>query len=363
MRSSSGSRRCLLRARDHSTCSDRAGGFTLVELLVVIAIIGVLVALLLPAVQSARESSRRTSCMNNLKQIGIAHQIFYDTNNRFPPGQLGPFPIPDDATYDSTYTRHQLLGPLAYVIPYMEQTAAANLIVTDMNLTTVQPYWGNHGSTVTSARTRIKSLVCPASQLYGANPGYICATVGIYSNGATNGVQINGWDKSSDPVVLALGRTNYLGVGGYGGNATTWGISSARAPKLGVPSGTPGINYEGIFATRTKTRFSDISDGSSNTLMFGEVMGGGKLSDRSIVHASFTWIGCGFLPTFPGLAEDDGSPRRQWSSFNSDHSPSVVQFVLADGAVRKVNHSIDYGVYIVLSGMHDGVQASNDSLQ
>jgi prepilin-type N-terminal cleavage/methylation domain-containing protein len=348
-----------MRSRPGSRGGVALEGFTLVELLVVIAIIGVLVALLLPAVQSARESSRRTACNNNLKQIGIANQIFYDVNQRFPPGQLGPYPHGDNASYSSTVTRNQLLGPLAYLIPYMEQTAAFGLIVTNMNIDDVQPYWGNNGSTVTAARTRIKAFACPSTMLYGPNPGFICASVGVY----LNGVQIDGWNNSSDPVVLALGRTNYLGVGGYGGNALTWTVSSGNATKMGISAGTPAINYEGIFATRSKTRFSHVSDGSSNTLMFGEVMGGGKLNDRSTTHASYTWIGCGFLPAFPGLTETDGSQRRQWSSYNSDHVSGIIQFALADGAVRKISPNIDYGAYIALSGMHDGTQVSNDALQ
>src|SRR5206468_8300949 len=83
-------RRHAMRSYSGSRCAALHRGFTLDELLVVIAIIGVLVALLLPAVQSARESSRRTMCVNNLKQVGIANQIFNDVNNRFPPGNLGP---------------------------------------------------------------------------------------------------------------------------------------------------------------------------------------------------------------------------------------------------------------------------------
>src|SRR4029079_7482836 len=106
--------------------------FTLVELLVVIAIIGVLVALLLPALQSARESSRRVACTNNLKQIGLASHSFHDANGRFPPGQLGPMPHPDAATYKSAVTAsNQALGPLPYLLPYVEQTAARNLITTN----------------------------------------------------------------------------------------------------------------------------------------------------------------------------------------------------------------------------------------
>ena len=225
--------------------------------MVVIAIIGVLVALLLPAVQSARESSRRTACMNNLKQIGLANQNFYDVFNRFPPGQLGPIPHPDSTTYKNTVTNHQALGPLAYLVPYLEQTAASSLIVTDMLIDDVQPYWGNNGSTVTAAKTRIKSFVCPSSQLYGPNAGFVCATVGLYANG----VDITGWDtttasfgsNSSAATILGFGRTNYLGVGGYIGNIPNIGLGTTDSTKIGVNSGSSTMNFEGIFATRTKT--------------------------------------------------------------------------------------------------------------
>jgi len=336
-------------------------GFTLVELLVVIAIIGVLVALLLPAVQSARESSRRTACMNNLKQIGLANQNFYDVFGRFPPGQLGPTPYTDSTTYKNNVTKNQALAPLAYLVPYVEQTAASSLIVTNMNLEDVRPYWGSDGSTVAAAKTRIKIFACPSTLLYGPNPGFIGATVGMYYNG----VDLTYWDgATASEAVLALGRTNYLGVAGYGGNAgASWTVSATNAAKMGIPAGTPANNYEGIFGTRTRTRFSDITDGSSNTLMFGETMGGGKGNDRSITHASFTWIGCGLLPAFTGLTETDGTPRRQWSNFNSDQTAGIVQFALADGSVRKISPQVDFGAYVALSGMHDGTQVQTDALQ
>ena len=86
---------------------DKRRGFTLVELLVVIAIIGILVALLLPAIQAAREAGRRSSCQNNLKQIGIAAQNFHDINGTFPPGMT------DDDTNN--------FGWGAYLLPFMEQ--------------------------------------------------------------------------------------------------------------------------------------------------------------------------------------------------------------------------------------------------
>ena len=337
--------------------------FTLVELLVVIAIIGVLVALLLPAVQSARESSRRTACMNNLKQIGIANHAFFDSNGRFPPGQLGPYPVPDLATYKSIVTTNQVLGPLPYLLPFLEQVAVSNLIVKNMNLEDKKPYWAGDGSTSKAAQTRIKTFACPSTNLHGPNAGAVALTVGV----STEGLEITYWDTTSPTfgtvsgaaAIVAYGRTSYLGVAGYIGNAQMT-IASSDCARLGTSSGTSSIDFEGIMGTRTKTRFSNISDGSSNTLLFGECMGG--KADASNLHASYTWMGCGVLPAFPGLSDSKG-PRRIWATFNSDHDSGIVQFVLADGSVRKISPQVDFGAYNMLSAMHDGLQLKSDALQ
>jgi prepilin-type N-terminal cleavage/methylation domain-containing protein len=340
-------------------------GFTLVELLVVIAIIGVLVALLLPAVQSAREASRLTACANNLKQIGIAAHGFFDSNSRFPPGQLGPLPHPPDLTsYKNIVTNNQALGPLTYLLPYVEQTAVSSLVATNANLDDVKPYWGSDGSSVTAAKTRIKTFACPSTFLYTPNAGGVAITVGFYRNG----VDVTYWDttspsfgsRSDAAIILGLGRTSYLGVAGYLANVPIGTLGSTDSGRLGLVTGSPTINFEGVLSTRSKIRFSDMSDGSSNTLLFGESMGG--KADADNIHASFTWIGCGSLPTFPGLADAKG-PRRIWGTFNSDHSAGVVQFVLADGSVRKVSPQIDFGTYVMLGGMHDGMQLKTDGSQ
>lgn len=346
-----------------------ASGFTLVELLVVIAIIGVLVALLLPAVQSARESSRRMACTNNLKQIGLASHSFADVQGRLPPGHLGLVPHVSDTTATANASsNNQWVGVLAYLLPYFEQTAASSLITTNMNVEDHQDSWNNHNSTVASARTRIKTLSCPSTQLYGPNAGFVVATVNIYLNGA----QIVGWNNSTNETVLTFGRTNYLGVAGYGGNAEAWNISATRAADMGIPAGQPATNFQGIFATRTKTRFANILDGTSNTLLFGEVMGG-QFRGTGDPHASYTWMGSGFLPSFSGLVfssadslqpgESIGAPRRRYSSFNSDHTAGIVNFAMADGSVRSISPNIQYGAYIAVSGMLDGMNSASDAIK
>ncbi len=343
--------------------------FTLVELLVVIAIIGVLVALLLPAVQSAREASRRTACTNNLKQIGLANHVFFDVQGQLPPGHLGLLPhISDTAATSNASSNNQWVGSLAYLLPYFEQSAVSSLITTNMRVEDYQNSWNNHNSSVAAARTRIKTLSCPSTQLYGAQPGFIVATVNLF----LNGTQIVGWNNSTSETILSFGRTNYLGVAGYGGNAASWNVSDGRADLMGIPRGQQGINFQGIFATRTKTRLSHVSDGTTNTLLFGEVMGG-QARQAGDPHASYTWIGSGFLPTFGGLAftsldslqpgESIGAPRRRYGSFNSDHTSGIVNFVMADGSVRSISPNADYGAYIAISGMGDGLHKGNDLIQ
>lgn len=338
-------------------------GFTLVELLVVIAIIGVLVALLLPAVQSAREASRRTACSNHLKQIGLASQSFHDVYGRFPPGHLGPNPPPDKATYQGNtgVTTHQALGPLPYLLPYLEQNSLAGLIDLNMNPDSKESWWGGRGATISAGRARIKTFVCPSSNAYDVQPGFVAASLGIYEDG----VDATGWDttrstfgsRSDAGTILALARTNYLGVGGYLGNVASRNLSASARTRLGLDSPARCDFFEGILTTRSKNRISNVTDGTTNTLLFGEAMGG--RADHENIHLSFSWMGCGVMPTFNGLSSDKG-PNRNWGSFNSEHAGSLVQFTLADGSVRGLSPQISFATFSLLSGMRDGMQVKDD---
>jgi prepilin-type N-terminal cleavage/methylation domain-containing protein/prepilin-type processing-associated H-X9-DG protein len=189
----------------------RAAAFTLVELLVVIAIVGVLVALLLPAVQAAREASRRSSCVNNLKQLGVALQNFHSAQRRFPPGRGGPAPM--------------VFSAQAYLLPYVEEgslegqidfmSAPTNLVIAGIS------YSGNANKA--AAEQVVRVLMCPTDVAEGRVAG---------SN---------------------FGGTNY--------------VANAGSGTLNFGSLT---NADGVFYIRSKIDFRKLTDGSTYTVAFSE---------------------------------------------------------------------------------------------
>ena len=203
-------------------------GFTLIELLVVIAIIGVLIALLLPAVQSAREAARRAQCTNNLKQLGIALHNYHSATNSFPLGaSLQPYNAPGQVTFWSDWSAHALL------LQYIEGSpiyAACNF--------SLAPEWdGNYGYVVNSTATnaKINSFVCPSD----GNAGQQDSTGASY--GANN---------------------SYMG---------STGLST-----IGYPEATPNAQNaqqsSGIFAYQKAYNIAQVRDGTSNTVAFSEMI-------------------------------------------------------------------------------------------
>jgi prepilin-type N-terminal cleavage/methylation domain-containing protein/prepilin-type processing-associated H-X9-DG protein len=318
--------------------------FTLIELLVVIAIIAVLIGLLLPAVQKVREAAARSSCANNLKQIGLAAHHYQSVHGRLPPGNLGPYPLrpfqQGDPAYVSWYKSAPHVGVLAHLLPHLEYDNVYRQL--NVNWDVENPGgtgWWNDASNWTMALSRLKVFQCPSDNLYGGQS--IGAVVRIYyPPDAPLNVTIGYY---APPVGDQLGLTNYLGVGGA--------YVDTPDPYWG--------QWVGIFTNRSRTSLANIPDGASNTLMFGESI---CQNVDGVRQYNVAWMTGPYGLTVGGLM----GPRDSIGAFFSSRHPGVVQFCFADGSVRGVNRgntflnsptatpSIDWYVLQQLAGMRDG---------
>jgi prepilin-type N-terminal cleavage/methylation domain-containing protein len=316
----------------------RRSAFTLIELLVVIAIIGILLGLLLPAVQKVREAASRTQCINNLKQIGLAAHNYADTNNVLPPGELGPYP---DVGKGIPPVNTQFVGVFVYLLPYIEQDNTLRLLMQDLPSDYLSPSkvyqpWWNYPSAYLAAQTRIKILECPSDTPY-ANTFRTDIMSHTFRQNQTFDLFVGGFDVNQGGG--NLGRTGYVGVAGYGGQINNPSVDE----------------YAGLFTNRSGVSLAQLStcDGASNTLMFGEWLDDFPTGPRLF---SAAWIGTGLLPTAYGTAGDKDTGYFQ---FSSKHD-GVIMFCMGDGSVRGIRKGIAPGTaaylnFIAASGWRDGV--------
>jgi prepilin-type N-terminal cleavage/methylation domain-containing protein/prepilin-type processing-associated H-X9-DG protein len=338
-------------------------GFTLIELLVVIAIIAVLVGLLVPAVQKVREAASRMSCLNNLKQIGLASHNYHDTFERFPPG-LNVSPYSQNAYPQYVVIQPPTAGPyvgcLAYLLPYIEHDNVYTQIDRTFFVpnTTAGAWAYNHppydfqDPNVPSslqngtgyppiANAKIKTFLCPSDNA-GNGPG-----TNLWNQGQAQGI-IDGYgiyQPSFLPWIVAvdfvldvpnygheIGRTNYLGCGGAWGdvNQSLDPINAQWAP------------YKGIYYMNSTTKMGDITDGTSNTVAFGETLSAGVFE--------VSWMGAGWFVSKWGIAPDGDNSN--WRRPASRH-PGIVNFAYADGSVHVITKSANYNTWIYVTGMAD----------
>ncbi|MCA9123088.1 MAG: DUF1559 domain-containing protein [Planctomycetaceae bacterium] len=292
----------------------KRSGFTLVELLVVIAIIGILVALLLPAVQAAREAARRMQCSNNLKQFGIACHNYHDTYKKIAPGFLSKRNATGGKINDIN-----LWSWGALVLPFIEQQPLhQQLDVGNIHLESLTPGTARHNA----MRVPIAAFRCPSDvgpELNSARQRFNWA-----GGGATN---------------KRIATSNYVGVNG------AWN-----------PDANGGLRQErGIFIEDDGRAFRDITDGTSNVLMIGERRWQYKSQEnppairtqeaavvfgirrRNDVNQRSDVLGGGRIKLNYTVANTADKRR----GFSSEH-PGGAQFVLADGSVRFVAETIEF---------------------
>jgi len=374
----------------------RRKGFTLIELLVVIAIIALLMALLLPAIQKVREAANKMLCASNLRQIAIASHNYHNDYNKLPPGTLGSAAANPQALFENV----SYAGCLALLLPYLEadniykQIYQPNLsfAYNGAPVTTAggaNNWWNDARSAPDGSglpynlylsNFTLKMFLCPSDDVASATPQTgvgICFVQYPATVGATTPVsQFVSIGYFGAPFnTIPLGRTNYLGVSGANGVG-----ASISASDIG-PAGNVNLGqYVGIMTTRGTLTLGQLTvqDGTSNTLMFGEHIGGEGAGP--LVHDfMLSWFGCGSLGTKFGLGRGNVPCAGVYSSattgagyprYSSRHTAGV-QFAFGDAHVGTVRFgqtcvrnvaSADWFLLQQLSGRQDGLNADVSSL-
>jgi len=353
-----------------SSQSREQSGFTLVELLVVIAIISVLMALLLPAVQRARESANKTSCLNNMKNIMLALHNYHDIHRGFPPAWVQPRPIIDytqsqyDAVFDGSLTIDLFPPPADVFLGFRERTPIEVWEYADPSRTTINKYkyvmehwrlsryWGWHTLILPQMGSDLmlpdfdKPRFEPENLMKIQNeiPSYICPTSSVSSTASEQGSRRV--EPPAIPIDTTFGLSNYRGVRGYWEDTT----SENPNPDDVAENGENEVLRIGMFDINSSSRFRDVNDGESYTLMLGESPIGfwndGFSCCASVSDAQpdfFSYREYEPTPSDPTDSREFRFYRSQFFGFGSEHD-GVTNFGLVDGSARSLSYSIDQEV-------------------
>ena len=315
-------------------------GFTLIELLVVIGVIAVLIALLLPAVQSAREAARRIQCRNNLKQIALAFHNHHDVHRHFPSGGWNWRWVADP---DRGSGKQQPGGWIYQILPYVEQTALREKGKDGKPDETTATQRAEVAQVTTFA---IPTFNCPTRRS-GTNP---------WRPGGLSGVLPGGGQAYNADMVTEVSKTDY--AANAGDQIILWGggpdslIDGSNGVGFRDMTGSTGITHEG-----SEIKVRDITDGTSFTYLVGE-----KNMNSAVYETSLT-IGDNQCM----LSGDDRDTNR-WTDqparpdtrgsfhtevFGSAHK-GAWHVALCDGSVRGISYSIDMQIHRHLGNRRDG---------
>lgn len=328
-----------------STSVRKTKGFTLIELLVVIAIIGLLIALLLPAVQSAREAARRTQCSSNMRQLAMASHNFYDQKNRELPQGVQMNHVTDVAWWSNDICSDA--GPFGpnwavLLLPYIEQSALYDANKVEAYRQTGDQSWRE------LRKQTLSMMSCPSGSL--GTPAY---------NGPGGPWARGNYAANAGPTWFFM---------------TVNGKSNLESP-FGVAGGVMCVNYGATFG--------EILDGTSNVILLNEVRHGVGATDRrgtwalGFPGASFTAanaIGDCTNPNDPWELADDiegcgafwysgiGSRRRMgcwsgalsWQAQARSYHPAGVNAAMVDGSVRFVPNNINQRIWFFMNSRNDG---------
>lgn len=276
-------------------CITRAKrGFTLVELLVVIAIIGILVALLLPAVQSAREAARRMQCQNNHKQLGLALHNYHDSHQIFPPSAIWS----DESQIETKNNANLQANWVIMTLPYLEQQTVQNAFNFKESIC--------HSDNQLARSTRLSFMICP-SDGYATKPFNGSKNSGTSNLGDT-------WARGCYGANAALG---FMTVSSHT-TATVFNSAATAASK-----GWQDSTKRGVMGANVSVDFGGIRDGTSNTILVGHL------------RAGVTEFDCRGVWAMSG-----GSPSALWAhgTVGDDNGPNAISNdaddVLACQAIR-----------------------------